>query len=546
MLTTAAVPHPGQRAGGLRALVFLCVLLPWLNPLAWGPSAAFGPWIFSALLGTFLWAACGPARLHPAVSALLLGLAACILASAGGAPEAVAAAGGCLLVLLSARAAAAMAPGLLTCALAAWVAAALISCVLAGLQYFGLSHVLDPLASAASAGQAFANLRQRNQFASLTAIGMAALVFWPAQPLRRALALPSTALLAAGTAMSASRTGLFELVLLGALAALWRGPQRRERLVLCLAAFLSYALSAVLLPLALAATTGIVAPSVWGRLGGADGCSSRSVLWDNVLDLVAQRPWVGWGWGELDYAHYTTLYPGERFCDILDNAHNLPLHLAVELGVPAMLLVSGLLLWLALRAAPWREVQPSRQAAWAVLGFLGLHSMLEYPLWYGPFQIAFGLCLGVLWGHTSVAHGRAAVRFRLVLAAAVLGVIAYASWDYRRISQIYLQEQTRHPAYREDTLDKIRASWLFREQVRFAEVGITPLIPANAQWMFDNASALLHFSPEPRVVEKVLDSAQQLRREDDVLAHAARFKAAFPSDYARWLASRAGPPAGAP
>ena len=28
----------------------------------------------------------------------------------------------------------------------------------------------------------------------------------------------------------------------------------------------------------------------------------------------------------MDYAHFVTLYPGERFCDILDNAHNLPLH----------------------------------------------------------------------------------------------------------------------------------------------------------------------------------------------------------------------------
>ena len=35
--------------------------------------------------------------------------------------------------------------------------------------------------------------------------------------------------------------------------------------------------------------------------------------------------------------------------------------------------------------------------AWAVLAVIGLHSLLEYPLWYGPFQIAFGLCLAWLW-----------------------------------------------------------------------------------------------------------------------------------------------------
>ena len=57
--------------------------------------------------------------------------------------------------------------------------------------------------------------------------------------------------------------------------------------------------------------------------------------------LIAQKPWLGWGWGELDYAHFITLYPGARFCDILDNAHNLPLHLAVELGVPLAVVLCG-------------------------------------------------------------------------------------------------------------------------------------------------------------------------------------------------------------
>ncbi len=39
--------------------------------------------------------------------------------------------------------------------------------------------------------------------------------------------------------------------------------------------------------------------------------------------------------------------------------------------------------------------------AWGLLGAIVLHSLLEYPLWYGPFQLVFGLCLGMLW------HGQA-------------------------------------------------------------------------------------------------------------------------------------------
>src|SRR5665811_2179347 len=90
-------------------------------------------------------------------------------------------------------------------------------------------------------------------------------------------------------------------------------------------------------------------------------------------------------------------YPGARFCEILDNAHNLPLHLVVELGLPLAVLVCGAGLWLVWRQRPWRERDATRQMAWAVLALILLHSLLEYPLWYGPFQVAFGLSLWLLW-----------------------------------------------------------------------------------------------------------------------------------------------------
>jgi hypothetical protein len=282
---------------------------------------------------------------------------------------------------------------------------------------------------------------------------------------------------------------------------------------------------------------------LWQRVADLSSCSSRRVLWSNVLELIARRPWTGWGWGELDYAHYMTLYPGERFCDILDNAHSLPLQLAVELGIPAAAALCLAAAWLVVQARPWRETDPTRRLAWGVLAVLAIHSLLEYPLWYGPFQIALGLSLGLLWHKPAPASTATAVRFIVpgVLAAGAI----YAAWDYHRVTQVYLPAEERAPRYRQDTLGEARRSWLFANQARFAELTITPLTRENAAWTLESAQKALHYSPEPRVVEKMVESAAFLGRESLALVHLARFRAAFPADYEAWAQRNARPAQGA-
>ncbi|MFD2377685.1 O-antigen ligase family protein [Ottowia pentelensis] len=126
---------------------------------------------------------------------------------------------------------------------------------------------------------------------------------------------------------------------------------------------LLYVVAALLLPLL--AQWGAV-PSgrdMVERLREGDSlCGSRVALWHNVLHLIALKPWTGWGWGELAWAHYVTLFPELRFCYILDNAHNLPLHLAVTLGVPLALVACAALAWLLWRGAP--GASPIRRGNW--------------------------------------------------------------------------------------------------------------------------------------------------------------------------------------
>jgi hypothetical protein len=50
---------------------------------------------------------------------------------------------------------------------------------------------------------------------------------------------------------------------------------------------------------------------------------------------------------------------------------------------------------------------------------------------------------------------------------------------------------------------------------------------------------LLHFSPEPRVVERLIESAVMLGRDDEAVFYLERFKAAFPQAHAAWVAASA-------
>lgn len=496
------------------AIVFLCGVFPWINPFFIGPAPNVISWLTT------------------------VSCAAVLIVSYKWMPG-----------KLAQR-------NLTTTLVSAWLFAALVSSVMGLLQYFGVANVVNGWVSSAALGEAYANLRQRNHFATLTNIGLAAVLWCVAQrhtsvqskwlPIG---ALVAASFLALANAASTSRTGLAQLAMLTPFVWAWShrySPDIRQstRRVVIVAVF-TYALGALLLPWMIGSdpsSTGILSRLSQGD--SASVCASRITLWSNVFQLIDQKPWTGWGWGELDYAHFITLYPGARFCDILDNAHNLPLHLAVELGVPISIAFCALCVGWVLRAKPWRETNATRQLAWGVLAVIGLHSLLEYPLWYGPFQLAVVLALWMLQTTTEVGAHQVSKRpiapvLNSLIATALIAFCAFAAWDYWRISQLYTAPKQRHSSYREDTLAKVRNSGLFQNHVQFAELTTTALTPDNAAHVRQLALALLHFSPEPRVIEAVIESAVMLGKDDEALYYLQRYKAAFPDAHAAWAATSA-------
>ena len=189
------------------------------------------------------------------------------------------------------------------------------------------------------------------------------------------------------------------------------------------------------------------------RLAESDISSSRFAIWRDTLTLIHQQPWFGVGFGEFNFAWTLTPLP-QRPVAFFDHTHNLPLQLAVELGLPLAFLVMALLIFGLWRGAKQAWTTPAdlglaQRSAMLMVLMIGLHSLVEYPLWYSYFLLPTAWA----WGFALYRPGRAAApapaetmpvaaaSFAVQLAAfaVVLGA-CLSVLDFMRVSQIFASD----------------------------------------------------------------------------------------------------------
>ena len=132
----------------------------------------------------------------------------------------------------------------------------------------------------------------------------------------------------------------------------------------------------------------LVPESVWSRLsdsryaGERVLASTRLSQWGVALQLIAERPWLGWG-----AAAFSVLYP-LRTGKWHGHSHNLPLELAVSSGVPAALALVGLVLALLIVSLRCSRMGLFDRAWWAaVLVLVVLHGT-DMPFFDSRLNIA--------------------------------------------------------------------------------------------------------------------------------------------------------------
>ena len=247
--------------------------------------------------------------------------------------------------------------------------------------------------------------------------------------------------------LSASRTGMGGVLILALWGALDRRLGRVSKLSL-LATPLMLGLSWWLMMVW--ASDGAHAFGAASRLNEGAGSPSRLAVLANAWSLLKENPWTGVGWGEFNFAWSMSVFP-QRPVAFFDHTHNLPMQLAVELGLPASLLILtllGLALWralrLSLRGSGETDELLSRRCGFMLVLMIGVHSLLEYPLWYAYFLLPAAFALGLATGRSAPSYtGQRANRpsrpLRWVgsLGGLMLAASLFAVWDYLRVVAIY-------------------------------------------------------------------------------------------------------------
>ncbi len=276
--------------------------------------------------------------------------------------------------------------------------------------------------------RASGNLRQPNQLATLMLWGLLATsYFWRRRP---ALWLAFSAPLLATLVATGSRTGMLSLLLIVVVALMRSQRVRAWRWRGWLALMLA------VIPLLW------FAESIFTRNTANVALTVRLALWRDTLAIMGQYPWWGVGWGQLNFAWTLTPLPS-RAADVFDHAHNLPLHLAAEIGVPlTVLALAGLgsIIWRARSA--WATSEGA--TAGLLLATVLLHSLFEYPLWFSYFLLptAFVLAWLVAWSGTHEHRNSCAVAVTKAATKAVAKAAAKAASTPRRISVIRARSVT--------------------------------------------------------------------------------------------------------
>ena len=406
------------------------------------------------------------------------------------------------------------------------------------LQHFRWHTFLDSVITSKNAMAIYGNMAQPNHYASYIAMGLVSLGL-----LRVHLRTWQTVLLALPLlyvlVMSGSRSTWLYLLGMIALAFIWqlRDKSCRHLLNYSLLLLLGFGLMHWVVELPwMAGSSGV---TTLQRLMTSDTHGSiRLYLWHESWLIFTRFPFLGAGLGQFAWQHFQLgpVLHDQNILGLYNNAHNLIIQLAVEFGLAGVLILCGTLgMWL------WsgRHTKATLHHWWGytLLAVLGLHSMLEYPLWYAYFMGIAAILLGALDGSAFRLELRSLGRIS-VASIILLGLLSVVQLQqgYQRIESALAAR----PKSTEDT----SAGQRMREGM--IEVNNYPLLKLYAElflnnWIEVNTDELdkkielneraMKFIPIATVVYRRASLLALADRQDDARLQIERAIWSYPGDF---------------
>ncbi len=421
----------------------------------------------------------------------------------------------------------------------ACVAAGTVSALITFFQYLGVDNLLGDW-SAFYSGDAnglnrpYANLGQPNQLALLLCWSLAAL-WWlhQSRKLGNGLALLISGLLLASLVVTQSKIAWMIVPVIAGASVLGHrvaGVRRISPTVVVVLALYFIAMI-VLLP-NFGEIIGTHTQSLTDRM---QTNAVRTVMILQGLYIGLQHPLIGAGWGSFGEAQVTVAL---QFGDTqyAMHAHNLVANLAAETGWIFTLGFCAATGWWFYTRFVRLLLTPERLLALMILSAVGLHSMVEFPLWYAYILVPVGLVIGLVESSATDTVTNRAWSFprKLFMGIALASglCLAAAAADYRNLVQSFraFGFELVGLKYAEGSVERPRWTALphYYDYLDFAQVRPTVAMTPEEIEKAEHVATRFAYAP---VLMRLATIYALNGRPDDAVAIVATMRKLYPQRY---------------
>lgn len=392
------------------------------------------------------------------------------------------------------------------CIFSAVLIAAIISVGLQMQQWLGTGQdaALDVWIFSQASGRPSANMGQPNHLATLLLWAIIAAWWWRWRGFIGPCVLVAvTFFLSFGLILTRSRSGILGYGVLIVLLGVWPSLQKtwsskREARAYALKMLFAICFSFSMIKV----VTDCLALSTMPSLSDRMLSDSRPIVWRMLLRALGESPWFGFGWGATFSAQ---LIEAEKYPELnvaFFYSHNLFLDIFLWIGLPlgvaiVLLLIKWLLKMLRNAESPFQAMGISMALV------IGIHAMVEYPLYYAYFLLPLGIVMGAVNSMTlkneAVSYAIKIERKFVVVALAIgVGWLFFIAKDYLRVEEMNLSLQLEDSGIRKigsSELPDVRMLNQFRELYDFRKFKPREgMSPENIR----RAEEILKLSPSPR------------------------------------------------